>query len=732
MKKQSRELLLINKEKKLLIAGAVLGMLLFAAYCIFLYIPLYQTKTKILVRNIPKQNIMDAQRENPLMRSESGFSNPLFNILQIFGSDRLAFRVYDKLSENYPTDMNKFKLKSNEKWPKILNKKLLKAKIEPSTDIIKISFSWVNKKNTHKALNIIIDEFKSMNLEIRKEVEKRQRKYINKQLADIEIKLNDVRNKIKNYKLKNYAFNIENELSELTKARIDLEKQAEVLRSTIAFENSKLADLSRQLGFKDAQSALKATAIGEDQYLKNLNNDLTKAEQEYASLRAKFSVNYPEVKSVKNQIEVIKENIEKRQKETLQNVIVKRGIYDKPSQDLVTDMARVQSDRFAHIAELKILEKGIDNLLSKEAELPTKQVGLENLRKKESVLADAYNRVKQRQLNAIMNENEIVDNIVMLSEGSAPRFAFKALLLKAFIFLFFGIILGASIAYIKQELQNKWMNSQEIEDSTGKKVIGIIPWVKGDYANQEIALDNDSLLGLSYTNITRKLISLSYKDQIQSVSFVSTVDRRNNSTIIPNIAANMAKLNRSVVLVDTDLSLANKMPEILDASEKSNFDLIDIIDEINKATRFSKSIDLKLLSDIIKKAIVPIALKLESADVIKFDYLYSKKDITNLYDYLATKGFDEVINYLKRTYEFVLIDSPTRPAFYPEVQALSSMSDGVVIISAMETNRNELIQVINNIEESSAKIMGILPRENNSELQKYFEQKGLKTEVTTS
>ncbi len=730
MKKQSRELLLINKEKKLIIAGAIFGVLLFAAYCMFLYLPLYQTKTKILVRNIPKQNIMDSQRENPLMRSESGFSNPLFNILQIFASDKLAFRIYDKLGENYPTDMLKFKLKSNEKWPKILNKKLLKAKIEPSTDIIKISFSWVNKETTHKALNDIIAEFKAMNLEIRKEVEKRQSKYINQQLADIELKLNDVRNKIKNYKLKNYAFNIENELSELTRARIDLEKQAEVLRSTIAFEDSKLADLSRQLGFEDAKSALKATAIGEDQYLKNLNSDLTKAEQEYASLRAKFSVNYPDVKSVKNQIDVIKKNIEKRQKETLQNVIVKRGIYDKPSQDLVTDMARVQSDRFAHIAELKILEVGIKNLLNKESELPTKQVGLENLRKKESVLADAYNRVKQRQLNAIMNENEIVDNIVMLSEGSAPKFAFKSLLLKAVIFLIFGILLGASVAYIKQELQNKWMNSQEIEDSTGKKVVGIIPWVKGYYPSQELTLDNDSLLGLSYTNITRKLISLSYKDQVQAVSFVSTVDRRNNSTIIPNIAANMAKLNRSVILVDTDFSLANKMPEILDASEKSAFDLIDIIDEINKVTRFSKTIDLNLLNEIVQKAIVPITIRPEGGEVLKFDYLYSKKDITNLYDYLATKGFEDILNYLKKTYEFVLIDSPTRPAFYPEVQAISSMADGVVIVSAMETNRNELLQVIDTIESSSAKVMGVLPRENNTELQKYFEQKSLKAEVT--
>ncbi len=725
MKKQSRELLLIKKEKNLLIAGAIFGVLLFAAYYLFAYIPLFQTKTKILVRNIPKQNMMFTQVENPLMRSESGFSNPLFNILQIFGSDRLALRVYDKLSENYPEDMKKFKLKSNKKWPKVQNKKLLKAKIEPSTDILKVTFSWVNKDTALDALNVIITEFKALNLEIRKEVEKRQKKYINKQLVDIEIKLNDVRNKIKNYKLDHYAFNIENELAELTRARVDLEKKAEVLRSTIAFENHKLADLSRQLGFKDAKEALKATAIGEDRYLINLHNDLTKAEQEYARLRAKYSVNYPEVKSTKNQIEVIKKNIEERQKETLQNVIIKRGIYDKPSQDLVTDMARVQSDRIAHIAELKILEVGVNNLLNKEAELPTKQVGLENLRKKESVLADAYNRVKQRQLNAIMNENEIVDNIVLLSEGSAPKPALRSLALKGIIFVVFGVILAASIAYIKQELQNKWLNSKEIEDSTGKKVIGVIPWVKGHYSGQEVTLDNDSLLGLSYTNITRNLITLSYKEQIHSVSFVSTVDRRNNSTIIPNIAANMAKLNRSVVLVDTDFSIDNKMSEILGASDKS-FDLVDIIDELNKVTRFSKSVDLKLLNDVIKKAIVPITIKLENGEAVKFDYLYSKKEINSLYDYLATKGFEEVLNYLKKTYEFVLIDSPTRPAFYPEVQTISSMSDGVIILSAMETKRNELLQVIDTIEDSSAKVMGVLPREINSELQKHFEQKSSK------
>ncbi|MCK7461222.1 MAG: hypothetical protein MZU84_03725 [Sphingobacterium sp.] len=38
----------------------------------------------------------------------------------------------------------------------------------------------------------------------------------------------------------------------------------------------------------------------------------------------------------------------------------------------------------------------------------------------------------------------------------------------------------------------------------------------------------------------------------------------------------------------------------------------------------------------------------------------------------------------------------------------------------METNREELVSLIKKLEKSNTKILGIIPREENSELEKYF------------
>lgn len=722
MEIQNKEISMIIKEKKIILTGIGFGLFLFLVYLMFLYLPLFVTDTNILVRNIPKQSIALGEY-SPIIRSESGFSNPLINILKIFESDKLAVNIYDRLNKDYPKDMKKFGLKTNEKWPLILNNKLMTASVEPSTDIINVKLNWVNKKNSHKVLESIIDEFKEVNLEIRKSVEKKQRLYLEDQLDEFEKELAEVRDEVMNYKLSNAAFNMKSESVQLNNIRIDFNKRAELLKSQIEHDDKKLEDFSRQLGFEDAKTALRASAVGEDQYLSKLNQDLTTAEQKYAYLTAKYTKNYPEVKAVKGEIKAIKKNLEKRHKESLQDVVIKRGIYDKPSQDLVTEMARTQAEKVARKAELIALEESIETILEKESEIPTKLLSLEDIENKEKILTDTYNIIKKKHLNAIVKENEIVDNIVMLSQGSPPKFVWQSLFMKFMIFLVFGTLLGYSAAHVKEEIEDKWSNPDEIEKTTGKKVIGIIPWIKSkELIENEFIFSSDNLMGMAYSNITRKLISSSYQEEAQSISFISTVYSRNKSSVIPNIAANIAKLHKSVVLVDTAST-----QELNNDKEMPSKDILDVIDEINKTLRLSGSIDKETISELLKQAIIPVDILLKNQETVRYYDLSLRKNVLNLQEYVATKGFEILIENLKETFEFVLIDTPAKSIILPEVAAITCISDATVIVPALQTNRRELLSTIKKLEESSNKILGILPRETDSELEKVFEQEISKT-----
>jgi Mrp family chromosome partitioning ATPase len=107
-----------------------------------------------------------------------------------------------------------------------------------------------------------------------------------------------------------------------------------------------------------------------------------------------------------------------------------------------------------------------------------------------------------------------------------------------------------------------------------------------------------------------------------------------------------------------------------------------------------------------------------------FHYLFSNKKV-NIYDYVATRGFKTIIDFLKNYYEYILIDTPAKPLIFPEFSAISSVSDSVIVISAMETNREGLISTINKFESHNTDILGVIAREENVELERMFTKASL-------
>ena len=158
-------LLLIFREKKTLLLGTLAGFIIFLSYLFFLYKPSYKTEIKLFVRNIPTNDIITTYKKSNSIQSQSGLSNPLYNLMSLLKSDLLTSEIYDYLKEKYPDDLKKLKIKSKDKFYKPFPKRL-KTKVEPSTDIIKVSLKWINKNNTVELMNQVVREFKEINLEL--------------------------------------------------------------------------------------------------------------------------------------------------------------------------------------------------------------------------------------------------------------------------------------------------------------------------------------------------------------------------------------------------------------------------------------------------------------------------------------------------------------------------------------------------------------------------------------
>lgn len=703
----------INKEKKLLLAGLLVGLVLSILYISIFYVPMYGTSARLYIRNISASNIITAYGNNNQVRSESGYSNPLFNYLEILKSEKLASRVYERLQRKYPRDLAQLGVTSRSKWRSMYGN-ILQAKVVPSTDIIKVDFKWNNPATAEPVFNLLLEEYKRTALDIRQVTVHRQALYLDGQLEKLGKELLKVRQDLKNYSIHNQAIDLVNESNELTRARVDLEKQAQLLKSQIRFSESKFSDYSRQLNIKNAESALKAVGLGTDPYLIKLNQDLALAQQKKARLNASLTELHPEMQAVTQEVDKLKQSIAERQQKTL-GIVNKnaRELYDVASVAVVTDMAHAQADVASQKAQLTQLLQGIGVLREEERTIPLRRMRLDALKQREEALANAYDQVMQKQMEARIREDQVVidNNIETLDQPSHPNFISIELLMKLMTLMSLGVLSGLTAAWIKTDIDDKWMDADEIEVTSGKRVLGVIPWLRTRV--QPISGGDTQLLHLrlksSYESVVQNLIRTSFAEEAQVLAFLSTSVRRTGSPVIHHIGRTLAALGRSVIIINTHVS--ESPSSFSGLASASDFDLPALIDEINRRYRLSHPMEAFELDQWIDRALGGVCESSENHSETPVAHCLSVLRKGGVFEQVASRGFQALIDRFRTRYEFILIDTPAQSYEAADIQAITEVSDGAVIISALNSSRQELLALIRKLEKSQTKVLGVIPRE---------------------
>jgi len=700
---------LIIKEKKILISGMLAGFIFFLIYFFFFYTPLYTSTSNLYIKNIVKPNIITPFPDPGTVKSESGYSNPLFNLYELLKSENIAFNTYKRIKENYPKDLGELGVISKETFY-IAYLNLVSSEVIPSTDVLVVSLKWPNRENSKEVLSIIIDEFRKENLQIRRSLDTKKRTYLDNQTEEIAEQLEKLRSQIKDYKIENRLTDAENEAANLVSIRSGIIKEISMLKAQIEYNSKKFDEYAKQLNINDPILALNAAGVGNDPYLVKLSQDLAIAQQNYAMLKTKFTDKYQEVIEVKSEIDKLKENIEQRKQETTRNVTLPRTIYDGPSTNIVSQFAQVHVERLSQREMLRTLEKGVNDILNKEKDVHIKQIGFDNLKKQEEAYAAAYQSIKAKQLEAKIQENEIVDNILTLKSPTRAALIQITLITKFIGFLLFGALAGLGIAYIKQGLEDKWANTDEVKRIIGQDVLGVIPWLK-----QENAENAKKIYEAAYTNIASEIITKACCNNATVLSFISTNINNSKSVVIDNISGLITSLEKKSIVLDFSQNFEHK-PNIID--------LITFISKNFKSAPNDSETYQNLKNEVyelIKKA-VKVKEFVRNGNVSSIHYLGIENHNNNLnlrYN-ISSKSFSILLEYLKDEFDLVLINTPHGNFILPEINFIIKNSDAVVPIVSIDSNREELIKLVKNVSESGRKILGIITREKDTEIEKFF------------
>ncbi len=688
----------VKKDKMLILAITLIIISWSVIYLIFFYKPAYKSSAKILIKDLKSSEFVTSYRARSSFRPITVASNPLLTEIEILKSDKLKKILATNIEKKYPA------LLKTDKNGELKLGKIIKAKNLLTTDIIYISFEWDDPVKSREFLNDTLNIYQNLNLEMNKKIETQSRVFIDSKILEIGNKLNNIRKEIKNYKLNNMAMSIDNESAELVRQKYKFSSELEDLNAEISNTEKRIADLEDKLSL-NVKEALNAVALGSsNENLLTLKKQLNDLKQEHAFESVRLAKTNPKIVALDEKIKEINFQIKEHILNTIgkQNGNVNINIYDDVRSKLVENFVNYHADLMGLKSERKTVEKAILTIEEKQRNLPEKAYILSKMLQEEKNYSLAYDRLRVKQIEAKLKEAEVVSNATIIEPPSLPlNKSFPSEKHILFLAMVLGGTLGVSASLFKTVVGDTCEDVQDIAQITQSSILGVIPWIKNTRES------SNSMTEFAFKNLMSNFLVKSYKKKASVITFTSTYPKRNCKKSLYNLALNLKKLGHSVVIVDTDISAPGLYKNIKLA--KNNPDLSEIIIKTEEKLRHNTDINnydlIKLLS--------------ETEDNI---YLMSNQNpVESSFEYFGTTSFEKIINTLKDSFDWVLIDTASAN-IAPEFSIISKYSDAIVLFINYKVTYSILKRIAKIIKTTEICFLGTIVREENSVLEVDYEQ----------
>ncbi|MFN7181236.1 MAG: GumC family protein [Planctomycetota bacterium] len=541
---------------------------------------------------------------------------------------------------------------------------------KPNTEIIRISFKSQNPEVTYKVVDTYITTLNSFLKNLNESAISSSKQFLSSQIKKLKKELFSLKIKLKKYFNKSLAFNlttiesketrqlneIASQLKSVEERKKSIKEELNRLSNNIIPEEIKMLEPDISKKFLDIKNEYEQI----DLQIKEELLTKTPSHPIVANLMVKKKFLYDKYEQLQLEYNIQKENLQRE-------AILSRKI------NYITQLQNLENLEYELRSKYNILRKRIFDILYKGF---TKNISqYETLRFQRKMILS-----KQRTQNKILllsnkeeetrknlhditqRYNDLLVNALLYSKplevlekpgiGTAipagPSTYWAAYILA-------GLLVGLIFAYLLEFTTTKIRTQFDIKKYANVPTLVSIPKLTAQQLNPSSpfileVFNTASILLESWTvKNSAKLIHVTSATMGEGKTFVTT-----------NLAIALAKGGRKVLLLDLDL----RKPAISKYLEigKKDYDLYDLL----VANHFNQ--------EDIKRAITKY-------DDILLDILCSRRSISNSSQILKSDSFKKIIEFGRREYELVLMDSSPLNIIADGV-IIANYSDGVVLVIA--------------------------------------------------
>ena len=537
------------------------------------------------------------------------------------------FHFFIRLRGNKSLTEKTFYIRFNDYYATVKKFQTVKVKnLKKGTSIISLEYIDTNKNKIEKYLNTSVKILNEDQKKQKIQYAVRTKKYIDTLFRESSKSLKDIENKLGNYKEQNRIYDLSVEGQNIYTQATILDKEKIDVEDRLAYYKN----LKKYINDKNKLKTIPSPAIisVEDPSLAKNVSQLIGLYKAREILEKSVTSDFPELKRINNDIastkSIILENIN-----SLENA-------------------------------MRVKLQSIDNQLSKTGyklkSLPKKEQGLIKFQRNYNITVANYEYLKQKQYEAGAAIAANVSNIKILDTAKDtdeapiyPKPAFNYL-----VALMLGVILPLLYIIIKELFDHKIHLVEDIEDKYTIPLIGV---TGKNQSNENLIVFKKpkSTISEGFRAIRSNLQFL-FQDNTKkskTIVVISSVSGEGKTFTAENIASVFAAAGKKTVLVGFDL----RKPKIhLDFNMDNSEGLTNYL------------IGQKTKDEIIIKTEIP-----------NLDIILSGPVPPNPSELILNKRTQELIDYLKEHYEYIVIDTPPI-GLVADAQELFKYADAIIYV----------------------------------------------------
>jgi capsular exopolysaccharide synthesis family protein len=531
--------------------------------------------------------------------------------------------------------------------------------LNKSAGTIEISFIDKNARKTADVVNTISSEFIKYDVEKKKEGANNIIKYIDRQLGIVFSQLDSTEKQLHDFKKNNKITSSTILFNEENMPRLGMpsmssrlnEFENEVIR--LGFEIETLKAISDEITSGKEVDVYELMAIlsgtRSETFMKSMLNSMLDLYNERNVLLNDVTENNHRIKTIDKQIRAKKEQIINYLQTTITRMEKSRENYQEKIQELES---RVYSDTSYQEIEYSRLQRLF------------------------SINENFYHQLIQKKAEYMISQAGYVSDNIILENATVPRYRVrpsrKTVILLVFLLTVFVSFLIILIRYL---FYNKISTIQEISNFTDIPVIGAIPLHSHASEHSQLLVHKNpkSVLTESFRNIRSNMEFLADQEQSSVITISSTISGEGKTFVAINLSGILAMTNKKVVLVDLDL----RKPRLHKSfNYENNKGVSTILINKHKIEECIKSTEIDTL-DIIPSGPIP----------------------PNPSELILTKKFQAFLAELKKTYDFIVIDTPPVGIVTDAIRSFQD-SDYALYITRASHSPRTFLSYINNLAES--------------------------------